>query len=126
MNQPVLRIALIVAGLTCCALYPLALIWPAGWAWHAGSPASSDYFMMMVGVYATLGVFLIRASSNPRANRSLILFFIWSSIVHGLIMAAESLQDPAHLGHLVGDVPALLIAAAVLGGLLLRQGKSTA
>jgi hypothetical protein len=26
-----------------------------GWAWHHGSPASC--FMMIVGVYATLGVF---------------------------------------------------------------------
>jgi hypothetical protein len=74
--------------------------------------------MMIVGIYATLGVFLILASRDPAANRSLILFTIWSSLVHAAIMAVQSMGAPEHHGHLLGDVPALVLVAIVLGGLL--------
>jgi len=113
-----LQAALVLFGATCLLLYPLATLWPSGWAWHAGPPAASDYFMMIVGVYATLGVFLIRAAKDPQAHRSLILFAIWSSLVHAAIMAVQSLRQPMHMGHLAGDVPALLLVAVVLGWLL--------
>jgi hypothetical protein len=65
-------------------------------------------------VYAVLGVFLIAAARNPSEHRSLISFTVWSSIVHAGIMAAQALQDGQERGHLVGDVPALLLVAAVL------------
>ncbi len=115
-----LRIALIVAGLTCLALYPLMLVWPSGWTWHVGH---SDYPLMIVGLYATLGVFLILAARDPLAHLSLIWFAVWSSIVHGGIMAVQALDEPAHLGHLMGDVPVLFIAAAVLAVLTPRRVK---
>jgi hypothetical protein len=69
---------------------------------------------MIVGVYATLGIFLILASRDPDANRSLIAFTIVSSVVHAAIMAWESLRMPEHMGHLWGDVPGLIAVAAVL------------
>jgi hypothetical protein len=112
-----LQIALIAFGLVCLLLYPLAIIWPSGWAWHEGPPSASHYFMMIVGIYATLGIFLIRAARDPAANRSLIDFTIWSSVVHGLIMAVQSYSTGDHTGHMLGDVPALLLVAAVLAGL---------
>ena len=74
--------------------------------------------MMIVGIYATLGIFLIRAASNPAANRSLIWFTIWSSLVHAAIMAVQALQNPQHMGHMLGDVPALLLVALLLGLLM--------
>ena len=82
--------------------------------------------MMIVGVYATLGVFLIRAAANLAANRSLIWFAVWSSIVHGAIMGAQSLAKPEHMGHLLGDVPALPFAAIVLGALNWVDERATA
>ncbi|PRA49237.1 MULTISPECIES: DUF6632 domain-containing protein [Pseudomonas] len=106
-----LRIALVLTGLACLALYPLMLLWPSGWAWHDGH---SDYPMMIVGLYATLGVFLIRSARDPLANLSLIWFTVWSSAVHGAIMAVQALTQPAQMGHLVGDVPALFIVAIAL------------
>jgi hypothetical protein len=109
-----LRIALVAFGAIFLLVYPLAIVWPSGWAWHAGAPYESDYFMMIVGVYATLGVFLILAARNPAANRSLILFTAVSSLVHAVIMAAQSLQMPEHRGHLFGDVPGLIAVAVVL------------
>ena len=74
--------------------------------------------MMIVGVYATLGIFLIRAASNPSAHRSLIWFTVWSSAVHAGIMALQSFNNDMHRGHLLGDVPALLLVTIVLGALL--------
>ena len=86
--------------------------------WHEGPPTASHYYMMIVGVYATLGIMLIRAASDPTAHRSLISFTIWSSVVHAGIMAVQSLQNPEHMGHMLGDVPALLLVAVVLGVLM--------
>ena len=101
-RQLYLRIALIVVGLIAIfGLYPLLILWPSGWSWGHGH---SHYAMMIVGIYATLGVFLLLASQNPEANRSLIWFTIWSSVVHGGIMAAQAIQDSAERGHLVGGV----------------------
>jgi len=126
MQNRLLKIALVAFGIALMLVYPLAIVWPSGWAWHMGAPYQSDYFMMIVGVYATLGIFLIRAARDPAANKSLIWFTVWSSVVHALIMAVQSLQMPEHMGHLLGDVPALLLIAAVLGGLTLAGDKSAA
>ncbi len=115
--QTLLKLALAVFGTVFLLIYPLAVLWPSGWAWHPGPPHDSQYFMMIVGVYATLGVFLLIASRDPSAHRSLIWFTVWSSIVHGAIMAVQSMPAEHH-GHLVGDVPALFLVAGVLGGLL--------
>ena len=93
-------------------IYPLGLVWPSGWVWHGGE--GSYYLQMIRGVYAVLGIFLIVAARNPAENRSLISFTIWSSVVHAAIMAVQALYDSREHGHLVGDVPALLLIAAVL------------
>lgn len=115
-----LRVALIVVGLIfLLGVYPLTILWPAGWAWH--HEGQSPYLQMILGVYATLGVFLLIASRDPLANRSLIWFTVWSSVVHGGIMCVQSLVYPEHHGHLVGDVPALFIVAAVLAFLMPRD-----
>lgn len=110
-----LRIALLSLGLIFVfAVYPLTIWWPTGWAWHHGR---SEYLEMIIAIYATLGVFLLLASRDPERHISLIAFTIWSSIVHGAVMAMQAIANPAHSGHLAGDVPALFIVAAVLGWL---------
>jgi len=116
-----LRISLVAAGLACFALYPLMLFWPSGWAWHTGH---SHYQMMIVGIYATLGVFLILAARNPPAYVGLIWFTVWSSVVHGGIMTVQALTDREQMGHLWGDVPALFVIAVVLAALAPR-GEGT-
>lgn len=119
-NPNYLRIALIAVGLVfVVGIYPLTILWPAGWAWH--HTGQSMYLQMILGVYATLGVFLILAARDPLAHRSLIWFAVWSSVVHAAIMAAQSLVYPEHRGHLYGDVPALLIVAALLAVLMPRR-----
>ena len=93
-------------------VYPLVLLWPSGWAWGHGH---SHYVLMIIGLYATLGVFPLPAARDPPAHRSLIWFTVWSSVVHAGIMAVQSLSDGAESGNLIGDVPALFIIAIVLG-----------
>ncbi len=122
-NDKMLSAALIAFGAIFCLIVPLAMLWPSGWAWHEGAPGASPYFPMIAGVYATLGLFLIRAARDPAAHASLIWFTVWSSLVHAAIMAVQSLQAPHQAGHLLGDVPALLLVAAVLGSLMLRQRR---
>lgn len=114
-----LQLTLVVFGLVALLLYPLALVWPSGWAWDSGPPHDSQYFMMIVGIYATLGVFLLIAARRPEANLSLIWFAVWSSLVHAAVMAVQSFGHGHHMGHLWGDVPALLLGAIVLSALVL-------
>lgn len=120
-----LQIALVVVGIIfILGVYPLTLLWPAGWIWHGSG--HSDYLQMILGVYATLGVFLILAARNPLENLSLIWFTVWSSVVHGGIMAAQAWIYPEHRGHLLGDVPALLLIALVLAILTPRGERAKA
>ena len=108
-----LRAALILVGLIFIfAVYPLMMAWwPSGWRWQPNQP---EYEQMILGVYATLGVFLLIASRNPLQHRSLIWFTVWSSLVHAGIMAVQAINAPAQHGHLFGDVPALILVAVLL------------
>lgn len=116
-----LKIALFVIGLVfVVGIYPLTIVWPSGWAWHEGQ---SEYLQMILGIYATLGVFLVVAAFNPLAHRSLIWFTVWSSIVHGGIMGVQSVVYPQHIGHLCGDVFALLAVAFILTVLMPKSKK---
>lgn len=119
-----LQFALAIFGVIFVLLYPLSLVWPAGWQWHEGLPQESEYFMMIVGLYATLGVFLLVASRKPERHLSLIWFTVWSSVVHAAIMAVQSLTHEHHLGHLLGDVPGLLLVAIILG-VLVRAARES-
>ena len=111
-REKLLKIALIAVGAIFFTIYPLGLIWPSGWQWHGGH---GEYYLQMIcGVYAVLGAYLIVAARNPSEHRSLISFTVSSSIVHAGIMALQATRDGHELGHLAGDVPALLLVAAVL------------
>jgi hypothetical protein len=117
-----LRIALILVGLIFIfGVYPLMMgLWPSGWRW---SPNQPQYEQMIVGVYATLGVFLLLAARNPLRNLSLIWFTVFSSVVHAAIMTVQALQAPAEHGHMLGDIPALFFVAILLGVLTPRGAE---
>ncbi len=120
-----LRIALVAVGITFIfGIWLLTRIWPSGWAWHG--EGRSEYLEMILGMYATLGVFLLRAARDPLAHLSLIWFTVWSSVVHAAIMAAQSFAKVQHIRHLLGDVPALLIVAIVLALLAPRRSAERA
>lgn len=120
-KEKLLSKALIVFGIIFFLIYPIGIVWPAGWIWHGGE--GMYYLQMICGVYAVLGAFLIRAAKNPAENRSLISFTIWSSLVHAAIMAAQALGDEHETGHLIGDVPTLLLVAGVLWFLSPREAQ---
>ncbi len=115
-----LRIALVVVGIAFLLIYPLTKFWASGWVWQ---PSQHEYEQMIIGIYATLGVFLLWAARTPEDHLSLIWFTIWSSVIHGLIMGVQAIVDPAERGHLLGDVPALLLVAIVLGLLAPRKRR---
>lgn len=114
-----LRVALILVGLIFIfGVYPLMMgLWPSGWRW---SPNQPQYEQMIVGVYATLGIFLLIAARNPLRNLSLIWFTVFSSVVHAAIMTVQALQAPTEHGHMFGDIPALFFVAVLLGVLTPR------
>jgi hypothetical protein len=118
-----LRIALLLIGITfIIGIYPLTRLWPSGWAW---TPAQPEYLQMILVIYATLGVFLIRAARDPLNHLSLIWFTVWSSVAHALVMAIHAIREPAERGHLPGDVLVLLLVAGVLSILTVRaQGAA--
>ena len=123
-----LRIALRLVGVAfIVGIYTLINVWPSGWSWHAGqSHHLPHYLQMILGVYATLGVFRLIASRNPLAHLSLIWFTVWSSVVHAAIMAVQALTNPDQIAHLWGDVPALLLFAAGLAFLTPRGTRASA
>jgi len=118
-----LKVVLVAVGLIfLLAVYPLMMyLWPSGWRWQPNQP---EYEQMILGVYATLGIFLLLASRNPSANRSLIAFTAWSSLVHAAIMAVQALRNVTERGHLLGDIPALVIVGVTL--IVLAPAKQSA
>jgi len=112
-RERALKIVLVLVGLIFLfGVYPLMMfLWSSGWRWQPNQP---EYEQMILGVYATLGIFLLLAARNPSENRSLIAFTAWSSLVHAGIMTVQALQHPSEHGHLFGDIPALVIVGVAL------------
>ena len=112
-RERALQVVLTLVGLIfLVGVYPLMMfLWPSGWRWQPHQP---EYEQMILGVYATLGVFLLIASRRPAEHRSLIAFTAWSSLVHAGIMTVQALQNTVERGHLLGDVPALIIVGMAL------------
>ena len=107
-----LKPVLVAIGLLFIVGLPILMaVWPAGFMWE---PRQSEYEQMILGIYVTLGVFVLLAARDPLSHLSLIWFTAWSSLVHGAIMLVQGLVDPAERANLMGDVPGLLIVFAVL------------
>src|SRR5215467_6162154 len=74
-----LKVVLILVGLLfTAAVYPVLAM-----------KLEEQSLKMMLSVYATLGIFLLLATRNPSANRTLIAFTAWSSFVHASVMAVQ-------------------------------------
>jgi hypothetical protein len=87
-------------------------------------PRQPEYEQMIMGIYATLGVFLILAARNPTEHLSLIRFTIWSSFVHGGIMLVQAIVDENERANLLGDIPALFLVAIVLWVLVPKKREA--
>jgi len=118
-RTPLLSRALTLFGLVFIfGILALNRLWPAGWAWQPEQPA---YLHMIWSIYITLGIFLLRAARDPARHLSLIWFTVWSSLAHAGAMAVHSVTDPGQIGHLWGDVAALVLTAVVLALLVRRE-----
>jgi len=103
-RERVLKALLVVVGLLfLVAAYPLT-------QWS--QPEVGE--QMLGGVYATLGIFLLLAARNPSANRSLIAFTAWSSIIHAAVMAVQALRNVIPRGDLLSAVLPLLVIGLAL------------
>jgi hypothetical protein len=103
IRERALRVVLVIVGLLFLAtVYPLLQM-------HL-----EETLQMMLSIYVTLGVFLLLASRNPSANRSLIAFTAWSSVAHAAVMAVQSLHDASERGHLLGGALAFVVIGVAL------------
>lgn len=88
-------------------------LWPGGFRWAHPSEHPA-YERMIIAIYIALGVCLVPAALDPERHVILIDFTILSSLLHGAVMAYDSFAQEHEMTHLVGDVPALFLLAAVL------------
>jgi hypothetical protein len=103
-RERALKVVLVVVGLIFCALaYPLIMF-------VKQAPALA----MQFSVYVTLGIFLLFASRNPSANRSLIAFTVWSSFVHAILMAGQAFARLIARGELIGSAVLIVIGVALI------------
>jgi hypothetical protein len=103
-RERALKVVLVLVGLLFCAgVYPLVLM-------VKEDPALA----MMMSLYATLGVFLLLASGNPSAHRSLIAFAAWSSFAHATVMSVQAYLNFIARRELIGSAVFILIGVALI------------
>ncbi len=103
IRERALKVVLVLVGLFFLAgVYPLVQM-PLG-----------ESLRMMLSVYATLGIFLLLASRDPSANRSLIAFTAWSSFAHAAVMAVQLYRNLIPRGELLGVLALAMIGVALI------------
>jgi hypothetical protein len=107
-RERVLKVVLVVVG-----LFFSAAIYPA--IGGLRDPAHSDTGdTMMMGLYVTLGIFLLIAVRNPPAHRSLIAFAAWSSFAHAAVMSVLGFEMPNQRAGFLGGSAVLVIIGVTL------------
>ena len=103
-GERVQKVVLIIVGVLFVAtIYPLLFL-----------VRNDETLQMMLSLYVTLGVFLLLASRNPSAHRSLIAFAAWSSFAHASVMAVQSIGDVHERLHLLIGVAMFAIIGLAL------------
>ncbi|MGH9699434.1 MAG: DUF6632 domain-containing protein [Candidatus Acidiferrales bacterium] len=103
-SEVALKVVLVLVGLLFVALvYPLIMFF-------RGEPALA----MMLSLYVTLGLFLLVASRNPSAHRSLIAFTAWSSFAHAAVMGVQAFRNIVDRGELIGVAVLIVIGLALI------------
>jgi Family of unknown function (DUF6632) len=98
------KVVLIIVGLLFVAtIYPLLFL-----------VRDEPTLQMMLSLYVTLGVFLLLASRNPSAHRSLVAFAAWSSIAHASVMAVQAVYAVSERVHLLIGVAMFVIIGLAL------------
>ena len=111
-QERALKVVLVVVGLLFCAgVYPLILMMKQ-------DPALA----MMMSLYVTLGVFLLLASRDPSAHRSLIAFAAWSSFAHAGLMSFQALLNMIARRELIGSAVFAVIGITLIALAPAKQG----
>jgi hypothetical protein len=109
IRERALKVVLVIVGLLFLAsVYPLLRM------------QLNACEQMLGSVYATLGFFLLLASRNTSANRSLIAFTAWSSLVHAATMAVQAFRNVIPRS----DLLVAVLPLAVVGVLLIVLAPS--
>lgn len=110
-RERVLKVVLVLVGLLFVAtVYPLITML-----------GQEPPLAMMLSLYVTLGVFLLLASRNPAANRSLIAFAAWSSLAHATVMAVQAYRNMIERRELFGVAAFFVIGVVLLALTPARQ-----
>jgi hypothetical protein len=104
MRERALKVVLVLVG----------LLFLAGVYLLVRPPFKDETFQMMLSLYVTLGIFLLLASRNPSAHRSLIAFAAWSSFAHAGVMSAQAFRNLIPRGELLGSAALVVIGVALI------------
>ena len=108
LRQRALQIVLVLVGL----LFSAAILPVVG---GLRDPSHSDTGdTMMMGLYFTLGIFLLIAARNPSAHRSLIAFAAWSSFAHAVVMSTQGLEIASQRSGFLGGSAVLVVIGLAL------------
>jgi hypothetical protein len=108
LGQRALQIVLVLVGL----LFSAAILPVVG---GLRDPAHSDTGdTMMMGLYFTLGIFLLIAARNPPAHRSLIAFAAWSSFAHAIVMSTQGFEIASQRSGFLGGSAVLVVIGLAL------------
>jgi hypothetical protein len=117
-RERALKVLLVLVGLLFVAgIYPVAMD-----LWHGNAPDPGDD--MMLGLYITLGIFLLLAARDPSAHRSLIGFTAWSSFAHAVVMSALGFQPKfasERVGFWIGSGVLAIIGVAFIALARVKQ-----
>src|SRR5690242_18967646 len=103
-RERTLKFVLVLVGVLLTAMiYPLVLF-------VKQEPALA----MIMSLYATLGIFLLLASRDPSAHRSLIAFTAWSSFAHAAVMSFQAFRNLIAHGELIGSAVLVVIGVTLL------------
>jgi hypothetical protein len=114
-RERVLKVVLVLVGLLFTAgIYPVTMI-----LWQRDQSAYTD--AMMLSLYVTLGILLLRAVQNPSWHRSLISFAAWSSFAHAAVMAVTEFRNVGEHRDFLGVAVLVVIGVVLLAAAPAQQ-----
>ena len=121
IRERALKILLVLSGLACLAgLYPLI-----GALREGVATTINRQDQMILGIYISLGVFLLIAARDPREHRSLILFAGWSTLAHDSVMIVQGVQYHDLRGDLLGFAIIAVIGLALIALAPAKQARAS-
>jgi hypothetical protein len=122
IRERALQVLLVLSGLACLAgLYPLS-----GALRDGTATTINRQDQMILGIYISLGVFLLIAARRPQEHRSLILFAGWSTLAHDGVMIVQGVQYHDLRGDLLGYVIIAVVGIALIALTPVKQPRTSA